>query len=289
MIIGVGQTLPLTLGVMQGRLSPPVGTSIQAFPWDTWEQEFSAAQRAGVGSIEWIVDAERFLENPLLTDRGRHRMRELEHETGTLVRTVCADCFMAWPLTTRDDGEHRDRLAKLSQIIAAASIFGVHTITVPCVDSSAISTADDRRAVIDAMRHAAPLAEDAGIRLALETSLAPADFRALIDAVAPLPVAVNYDSGNSASLGYDVRQEFEAYGSHIAVIHIKDRLLGGSTVPLGQGDTNFPAFFGCLRAMNYSGPLILQAARRGDEVETIAAYVRFVQEHVGIFVERAEA
>ena len=59
------------------------------------------------------------------------------------------------------------------------------------------------------------------------------------------------------------------HGSFIAVVHVKDRALAGSTVPLGEGHVDFPAFFGGLRAMDYSGPLILQAARRGNEVETI--------------------
>jgi L-ribulose-5-phosphate 3-epimerase len=280
---------PLTLGVMQGRLSPQVGAYIQAFPWETWEQEFAAAPQAGVKLIEWIVDADRFTENPLLTDRGRTRMRELEHETGTLVRTVCADCFMAWPLTTQNETERRDRLAALSQIIGAAAAFGVHTVTLPFVDASAINTAADRQAVVTAMTVAVPEAEKAGVRLALETSLPPAEFRSLVDALAPLPIGVNYDSGNSASLGYDVRQEFEAYGSFVAVVHIKDRMLGGGTVPLGEGHADFPAFFGGLRAMDYSGPLILQAARRGDEVETIRTYVRFVQAQLGASVERMEA
>src|SRR5688572_19190958 len=119
---------PLTLGVMQGRLSPQVSTHIQAFPWDTWQREFAAATDAGVRLIEWIVDADGCPENPLLTGRGRSRMRELEHETGTLVRTVCADCFMAWPLTTPDVAARQDRVSALSKIIAAASEFGVQII-----------------------------------------------------------------------------------------------------------------------------------------------------------------
>ena len=41
----------------------------------------------------------------------------------------------------------------------------------------------------------------------------------------PHPVIkVNYDSGNSASLGYSVTEEFAAYGNRIGSIHIKDRL-----------------------------------------------------------------
>ena len=46
---------------------------------------------------------------------------------------------------------------------------------------------------------------------------------------------VNYDSGNSASLGYRPRDEFAAYGSRVGSVHLKDRRLGAGTAPLGRG------------------------------------------------------
>jgi hexulose-6-phosphate isomerase len=79
---------------------------------------------------------------------------------------------------------------------------------------------------------------------------------------------VNYDSGNSASLGYEPTDEFAAYGTRVGSVHIKDRVNGGGTVPLGSGNTNFKALFECLGELGYSGDFVLQVARgtRGDEV-----------------------
>ena len=79
---------------------------------------------------------------------------------------------------------------------------------------------------------------------------------------------VNYDSGNSASLGYDPIDEFAAYGVRVGSVHIKDRVRGGGTVPLGSGDASFRALFECLAALGYSGDFVLQVARGtdGDEV-----------------------
>ena len=53
---------------------------------------------------------------------------------------------------------------------------------------------------------------------------------------------INYDTGNSASLGWDVEEEFANYFDRIYNIHIKDRTLGGTTVDLGTGDVNFQNF-----------------------------------------------
>jgi hexulose-6-phosphate isomerase len=81
-------------------------------------------------------------------------------------------------------------------------------------------------------------------------------------------VKVNYDIGNSASLGYEPRAEFAAYGDRVGSVHVKDRIKGGGTVPLGSGDADLPAVFDCLRSRGYVGDFVLQVARDtpGDEV-----------------------
>jgi hexulose-6-phosphate isomerase len=78
---------------------------------------------------------------------------------------------------------------------------------------------------------------------------------------------VNYDSGNSSSLGYAPREEFAAYGERVGSVHIKDRLLGASTVPLGTGDADFPALAEGLKKVDYKGDFILQVARGASEDE----------------------
>jgi hexulose-6-phosphate isomerase len=80
---------------------------------------------------------------------------------------------------------------------------------------------------------------------------------------------VNYDSGNSAALGYLPDQEFGAYGNRIGSVHIKDRVQGGGTVPLGHGSTDFSAVFENLRRISYSGDFVLQTAR-GEPHQEVA-------------------
>ena len=73
--------------------------------------------------------------------------------------------------------------------------------------------------------------------------------------------AINYDMGNSASMGYDVNEEFLNYGKYIKNIHIKDRLFKGKTVRLGYGNVNFEAVFKNIEKINYNNLLIFQTAR----------------------------
>ena len=70
-------------------------------------------------------------------------------------------------------------------------------------------------------------------------------------------VKVNYDIGNSASLGFDIYEEFKLYGNRISDIHIKDRELGGSSVKLGAGNANFKSFFEVFSKIDFKALLSL--------------------------------
>jgi hexulose-6-phosphate isomerase len=95
-------------------------------------------------------------------------------------------------------------------------------------------------------------------------------------------IKVNYDSGNSSSLGYRPAEEFAAYGKRVGSVHIKDRVCGGGTVPLGEGDADFPALFEALRRVEYRGDFILQVARgpEGDEVAWARTNRAFVEHYL---------
>ena len=80
------------------------------------------------------------------------------------------------------------------------------------------------------------------MNLSIESDLSPKEFSTfrMFDSKR---ITVNYDTGNSASLGFDVEEELEEYGDKISDIHIKDRLAEGGPVELGMGYTNFEKFF----------------------------------------------
>ena len=72
---------------------------------------------------------------------------------------------------------------------------------------------------------------------------------------------INLDSGNTVSLGYDLKKEIIDANKLIGSVHIKDRLKYGVTVPLGYGDVNFKVLFKSLNKVNYKGEYVLQASR----------------------------
>lgn len=253
---------------MQGRLVPPVEGRFQAFPRERWAEEFSNAAAAGLGAIEWIYDTYGLAANPIESAVGIESILALSRTHGIAVRSMCTDYFMDFTFVRTTDAERTERIARLEWLLGQAQRLGITRIVLPFVDNSAIRDEADRDAVIDTLQRSLPAAQSAGIELHLETSLAPAEFAALLARIPHPLVKVNYDSGNSSSLGYRPAEEFAAYGQRLGSVHIKDRVLHGGTKPLGEGDADLDAVFAGLRRLNYGGDFILQVARGtpGDEV-----------------------
>ena len=266
---------------MQGRLSPPVEGKIQAFPLETWRDEFPRAAHVGLATIEWIYE-ERFSDkNPLSLDSTIQEVVELVRATGVSIEAVCADYFLDVPYLTSSENTKRELRERLAWLISRAAQVGAKYIDLPFVDKSAIPGATMFPEVIEFVRPSLIEAERSGITITLETSLNAEDFRKLLSQFNHPRVMANYDTGNSASLGYDCDEEFEAYGRWIRTVHIKDRVLGGTTVPLGTGDADFNKVFRNLVKFDYRGTLTLQAAREGDEVKTVSKNMLFIEKFTG--------
>jgi hexulose-6-phosphate isomerase len=259
------------IGVMQGRLSPPVDGRFQAFPVRTWRQEFSAAAAIGLQCTEWIYEAEGADQNPLATDAGLRDIRVLQGDSQVAVSSICADIFMSLHLLTEDGDTDQSAAERLEWLIGRAALVGAQHIVLPFVDASRLKGQPQIDGLVSLMSSLAPVARAAAVELHLETDLTP---ECLADLLARIPddaVRANLDTGNSAALGYDPHLEVNLIGSRLGSVHVKDRVLGGGTVPLGKGSADLRSYFELLGQLSYDRPFILQAARgrSGDELNWI--------------------
>lgn len=271
--------MSVPVGIMQGRLLPPFEGRFQAFPAADWRREFARAAEAGLACIEWIYEMPHADVNPLGSDAGLAEIAALAAATGVAVRSICADAFMTDPLVGPDARPVPRALDRLSWLCGRAAALGATYVVLPFVDSSSLSPAR-ADAAIRILRRAAPAAREANLELHVECDLAPDRFRAFLEAVDAPNVKANFDIGNSAALGYDPEREMAAIGPYLGSVHVKDRLRGGGTRPLGTGDADLPRALAAVRRAGFARWLILQAARGsdGDEAALAAANRRLVQD-----------
>lgn len=263
---------------MQGRLSPPMNGKIQAFPWDSWEREFQLAVVAGAREIEFIVEADRWRDNPLLSQQGRKAIVQLCHEHGVFMDTMCLDYFMAYPLWEEVSDDRPAAVKFLQLLIRSAPTLGVSVLNVPLLGCSDVQDLTSRHAACSTLARVIPSLEETGLRLALETSLAPGPLHELLHQIGHSAFGINYDTGNSAYFGYSVAEEMTEYAHHIYSVHIKDCRRAQPSVRLGTGETDFESFFSALSNLEYGGPIVLQSARTVvDPVEDVREQVEFVR------------
>lgn len=253
---------------MQGRLSPLVDGKIQAFPWDTWQQEFPAAQGLDLGLMEWTLDQDRLYQNPLLTSEGQQEIRALCQAHRIAIPSLTGDCFMQAPFWKTAGQERAALEADFLAIARACAEVGIEMIIVPLVDNGRLENEQQEEALLAFMLAQADLFRALDLRIIFESDFTPGELARFIGRLPADAFGVNYDIGNSAALGYKPEEEFAAYGPRIVNVHVKDRVLGGTTVSLGTGNADFPTVFRLLRETAYAGYLIMQTARAKDDDHT---------------------
>jgi L-ribulose-5-phosphate 3-epimerase len=252
------------IGFMQGRLSPLVDGKIQAFPASCWQEEFESAKRNGFSLMEWTLDQDGLYLNPLLTTSGQAEIRELRQAHGIAISSLTGDCFMQSPFWKAQGPAREALLQDFRAVAQACSAVGIVMMVVPLVDNGRLDNREQEDLLVDTLQKESAFLAALGVKVVFESDFGPDELARFIARLAPARFGINYDIGNSASLGMDPVAEISAYGERILNVHIKDRVLGGTTVPLGTGNANFDQVFAALARAGYQGTYILQTARAAD-------------------------
>ncbi len=262
------------IGFMQGRLSDLVDGKIQAFPWNEWREEFPRAKALGIGRMEWTIDQERLAENPLTTEGGRSAIARLARGNSIQIPSLTGDCFMQAPFWKAMGQARQALVADLDLVLAACAALRIQFVVIPLVDNGKIETPEQTETLLRILLDRSASLSKQGVQIVFESDLPPAE---LANFIAPFPreiFGINYDIGNSAALGFECDKEIAAYAPRILNVHIKDRLRGGTTVPLGTGAADLAKAIRLIEQSGYSGQYILQTARAadGDHAGALARY-----------------
>ena len=275
-----------SIGIMQGRLTKPLGRGIQFFPFEEWKEEFIKSQLIGIDEIEWIFDYSDYQSNPLWTAEGRREVKNAICDTGIKVHSICWDYFMRRPFYKYQMNESAEILQEnkriIQKIFEAMHEIGAELIEIPMVDNSSVKNQEEEIKAVTFVRWVCDVAKEYGIVIGLETDFPPEKFVQFLKQIKRDNIVANYDSGNSSGLGYNPREELLSLGNYVYNVHIKDRIKGNGTVQLGTGSADFDEVFSALKEIGYQNSFILQAAREeeGQEENTIKGQIEFVKKYI---------
>ena len=179
-----------------------------------------------------------------------------------------------------DPATHETFLVSVRDSIAVARRLNARSLIVLTGDEMADRSRDaQRRAIVDALRQAAPMAEDAGVVLVLEPLNTVADHAGyylatteeglgIVEEIGSPAVRLLYDMYHSVMMDEQPLQVLAMRGDLIGHVHIADA--PGRHEP-GTGQIDWA---GCLRVLDdegYRGPIGLEYRPTGDTLESLVA------------------
>ena len=250
----------MEFGVMQGRLTEKGGFYPQIFPWLEWEDEFYRAKELGITHIEWMLNADRLPDNPILSSEGRARISELEMQTGVQVRSLCMNFVMQYSLRKRDTFE-----TVVSCLRQLSELQHMRAVVIPLEGASAPEYYPDESLKKDLLKLEEPNGQ---IRCLIESNRSAEDQMNIIGECSET-AGICYDVGNTAGLGRNVLMELNMLLEHIGEIHLKDKKneekmstgggQGQKSIYLGEGVVDFQGLSRWLKQSGYHVNLVLES------------------------------
>ena len=217
--------------------------------------------------MEWTIDHYGFFQNPLMNTKHHKFIKEICRKYKIKINSITADFFMEKPFWKQKNQSHY--LKKIEELVEKCGSLKIKYIVLPLVDNSSIKNKITENIVVrELLKLQGKLLKNKVICL-FESDFAPKKLLNFLKRFNSRSYGLNYDLGNSASLGYNIDEEFKFCRKYIKNVHLKDRLKNGPSVRFGLGDANFKKLFKNLKKIKYSGALILQSSRSKKKNEDL--------------------
>jgi L-ribulose-5-phosphate 3-epimerase len=163
-------------------------------------------------------------------------------------------------------------------LIESCNKLKIEFIVIPLVDNGSLKNLKEEFFFIGICKNLSNFIKKNKVKIIFESDYHPKKLKKFISKFDKKIFGINYDSGNSAGLDFNINDEFNLYGDRILNIHIKDRIIDGKTVRLGEGNANIKKLFKKLMNINYKGNLILQTARskNNKDIEEIKINLKYL-------------
>lgn len=270
----------MKIGFVQGRLlESEKKNTIQFFPSKNWKKEIKIAIKNNINLIEWTVNIENIKKNPIYNEKLLGELINFKKKNNIKINSVTCDFFMQNPFyKLRSNKEKNKNLEILKKVIKNGQKVGIKLFIVPLVDNSSIKNYNQEKEITLVFndKNFLKLLKKKS-QILFESDYPPKKIIKFIKKFNLKKIGINYDTGNSACLDYDLNKE-RAYFKYVKNIHIKDRLKNGPSVRLGHGNWNYICFFNILKKIKYNHNLILQTARakNGNHIEEINYSKKFI-------------
>jgi len=226
------------------------------------------------------IKAAGFDGTEMMSHMDQDEVLRAREETGLAIPSVCGRDHWGKPLSDANPKVRAEGLDALKQTLRDAKRYGASSVLlVPGVVSKEVSYADAYTRSMAEIRKAVPLAEELGVKIAIENVwnhflLSPLEAARYVDEFKSSAVGWHFDVGNILNYGWP-EQWIRILGPRIQKLHIKEfsrkkrdnqGLWKGFDVQLLEGDNDWPAVMKAIDEIGYHGWAITEQGG-GDSPE----------------------
>ena len=208
-----------------------------------------------------------FAGTEMMSHMDQEEVLRARDETGLVIPSVCGTHHWGKPLSDPNPKVREEGLEALKQTLRDAKRYGATSVLlVPAVVNKEVSYRDAYTRSHDEIAKAVPLAEELGVKIAIENVwnqflLSPLEAARYVDEFNSPAVGWHFDVGNVITFGWP-EQWIRILGKRIQKLHIKEYsrkkrdnegLWKGFQVPFLEGDNDWPAIMKALDDIGYNG------------------------------------
>jgi sugar phosphate isomerase/epimerase len=226
------------------------------------ERMFEVARDLGFDGVELDIRP-GYERTPLFQRQERQALLARAGAAGMAIPSICLGLLNQGGFANEPEERARAQVA-VKDCIALAQETDSRVLLLPFFGRGEIRSEASVQQVIVDVRTLAPMAEGAGVVLALETTLAAPELRRILDAIGSPAVQVYFDMANAVWRGYDPVAELRALRDSIAQIHVKDIAVTPGDCALGEGRVDVAACVRTISEIDYAGWLVLETPPQDD-------------------------
>ena len=246
----------MKLGIIQGRLTVPK-EGHQTTP-ENWQNEFKLINKLSLNHIEWNLNKEKLLNNPLFTCRINSVYLQK-------ISSVCFDNAVSELIFDYDYF-----YSNVLLLIPLLKEIGINRITLPLVEEARLNSDED----VEKVKNYLYLCGEINNKLIINIESDSEIYYTQSLLNYSKNINFTYDTGNLTAERYEHEEYLKKTIYKITNIHLKDRIYGGNSVSNFEGNTNFDLIFRTLAKFKYDNLFTLQMARgeTGKEEDIVKYY-----------------
>lgn len=199
-----------------GRFSSEIGSKLQYFPINNWQNDLKTAKNFGFDGTEWIISD---FSNPIFNEEFRKIIKKYLKKNKLKICSLSLDLIMENPLHSIDKTDVNWLALEIKKVV---KFFSIKRVTIPIEERSKFINYVEKNKSLSKLRIFYKYLSKS-TKLCIESDISPFSLKLLFNSKSFSRLGLLLDVGNTNAHGFFVSDYIKLFPKKIFGIHIKYR------------------------------------------------------------------